>query len=492
MTRSPSSERRPPALVAGPAATTASCAAPDLQMYLFANGDVGPCCRNLSPLGNISRDRLGDIWFGEARRDLRSRLSRSDFTAGCGVCEAELRIEGRAGSTPEGFDHWERTLGRPSDDGLPVRIEFELSNICNLMCVQCNGNISSAIRTRREKRSPLVSPYDDRFLEDLGPFLPNLRHASFTGGEPFLAPVNYSVWAMLSETNPDVAVTIVTNGTVWNDRVAGVLADLVVQPVVSLDGITARVYEAVRIGADHQAVLENVERFADYARTRGTTLNINMCLMPQTVRDFPRLIHYAEQRGIFVNPQIVRSPAQFSLAHVSVAELASIHAELMAWDRRFGADLVTNAAVWRTELARLEAWIGGEPASDRPGRWARDTPKILMFPRHAAGPMPSVPPVPESGGDVIDFRVGTDERICDPPEALAALLDMPLTDVDGGTLDILWRVVSSFEVTHEDHHRYVAAVTLADGTAATFTLRADRDAAGTASGVHASLRRSRA
>lgn len=464
-----------------------SCAAPQLQMYLFANGDVGPCCRNMSPLGNVTLDRLHDIWFGEQRRELLHRLAHGDLTAGCGVCEAELKVEGRAGSTPGGFDHWANTLGMPGEDGLPVRIEFELSNACNLMCLQCNGNLSSAIRRRRERRSPLECPYDDTFLKDLRPFLPGLRQASFTGGEPFLAPINFSVWELLSEANPDVDVTIVTNGTVWNDPVAEVLGRLRVQPVVSVDAFTKETYESIRLGSRHERVMENLRRFSDYSRQVGTHLNINMCLMPQSIQDFPLMISFAEDEGMYVNPQIVRSPAQYSLAHLEVTELMAIHRELLAWDARIGSSLVTNAEVWRTELARIESWIGGETSVGAPSRWTLDSPKILMFQRRIGARGQRHGPYRAKGPRSITFRVGTDERIRDAPEELSDLLETPLDQVEGATPDILWRVVATYEVVYQDDSLYEASLTLIDGSPASLSFRADRDEDGSISAVRACL-----
>ena len=68
-----------------------------------------------------------------------------------------------------------RPLRRAAGVGWPKHIEFALSNTCNLQCVQCSGELSSAIRAQREHRPPLRSPYGDAFFDEIQEFLPAPR-----------------------------------------------------------------------------------------------------------------------------------------------------------------------------------------------------------------------------------------------------------------------------------------------------------------------------
>src|SRR5690606_1382079 len=124
--------------------------APSLQMHLLPDGDIRACCRNPIPLGNITEQRLPEIWAGVRRAEMVAELAARETPAGCGNCAAEVATEGRRGSYPEVFDLWASRLGRDrSADPWPVRMEFNLSNRCNLQCIQCSGDLSSAIRIHR-------------------------------------------------------------------------------------------------------------------------------------------------------------------------------------------------------------------------------------------------------------------------------------------------------------------------------------------------------
>jgi hypothetical protein len=60
-------------------------------------------------------------------------------------------------------------------------MEF-FSNQCNLECVMCDGNHSSAMLQRRDQLPSLPKCYSDDFFSS---YLLHLTMANFLGGEPF-------------------------------------------------------------------------------------------------------------------------------------------------------------------------------------------------------------------------------------------------------------------------------------------------------------------
>ena len=221
------------------------CGAPATNLFLRPDGEVRACCRNDRVLGRIGEQSLSDIWRGVRRGELRPAVDGGDLSLGCSACGEEIDAEGAAHAYPRVFDAFV-----PDPDGLwPSRIEFNLSNACNLQCVQCDGDLSSAIRAHREHRPPLASPYDEDFFAELVSFIPHLRWASFAGGEPFLAEANYRVWEMVRRLNPDLEGTIVTNGTRWGTRESRGLDGLRLGITLSIDAADPAGFEAVRVEA---------------------------------------------------------------------------------------------------------------------------------------------------------------------------------------------------------------------------------------------------
>ena len=355
-----------------PAAYSA-CYAPQVMLYFQPDGDVRACCRNQNyPLGNIGTQRLPEIWDGPRRQELVERLAVDDFSRGCEGCKWEIDTVGREASFPRPFDD-EASLHLTSDPRSgtwPHAMEFNLSNTCNLQCLQCNGDLSSSIRIHREKRPPLPKVYDDQFFDDLVPFLPHLGRVQFAGGEPFMAAENYRVWELLAELAPQLEVQVVTNATQWNKRVEAILEKVRFAPTFSLDGITAETYERVRAGADHDRVMANVDRFCAYCERVGTEPLINFCLMAQNYHEFGPLLQFAERRGIRVYVSVVHYPEHASIARLEPARIAEIHRHLRAEYDEVLSSLDLNAELWVKEVDRIGSWLEREaPEAEHDAYW---------------------------------------------------------------------------------------------------------------------------
>lgn len=358
-----------------------ACAAATVQLRLEATGVVTTCCRSLQPLGHIGRERLIDIWRGERRRRLVDALATWDFSHGCQPCGAEIAQEGRPASYAAIHDEY--LLASPGPDAVewPRRMEFNLSNACNLQCIQCDGESSSSIRLHREGRPPLPPVYDDRFFEDLRLFLPHLDHIVFAGGEPFMSRENRRVWEMIADEAPHVRCQAVTNATQWGPSVERVLDRIPMHFIFSLDGITAATYERIRVGADFGAVMANVERFRDYVAERGTTASVNHCLMPQNHAEFADLLLWAEERDLFVNVSVVRTPNHASIAQLDADELRAVHETLRRRDEEMRSSLRLNLRTWSAELDRIGSWA--EASAPRSGAGASTSSHTLVWFRTA-------------------------------------------------------------------------------------------------------------
>ena len=407
-----------------------ACYAPSVQLYFQPDGDVRACCRNMThPLGNVATDRLGEIWTGARRRLLQEHLARDDYSLGCRGCEWEVTVEGRESSYPRKFDTMASHL---TDDAgtaaWPRFMEFNLSNVCNLQCIQCNGDLSSSIRIHREGRPALPKVYGDEFFDDIRPFLPHLEKAQFAGGEPFMAAENYRLWDLIAEVAPHIEGTVVTNATQWNRRVEQVLERFPMNLCFSIDGVTEATYESVRLGANFDEVIANVDRFCAYARRAGTTTSLNHCLMAQNFQEFGDLLLFAEERGIFVDVSVVHYPEHCSIARLPRADIAAIAEHLEAQSDRVLAQLELNAGVWRQEVARIRHWADGhDPQVDHDELWSASSTRIAGLPRDGRGASDDTEATAAlravaSDGVLPTLTVGPRERVLDCSSSLNRLL----------------------------------------------------------------------
>lgn len=274
-----------------------------------------------------------------------------DLSLGCERCAVHVDRGRPESAYARVFDKLEPDSITPD---WPQQLELALSNSCNLQCIMCNGELSSAIRIHREGRPPLPEVYGDDFFADLDSFLPHLSSIVFLGGEPFLAKESMRVMDRLVELGLTPACSFTTNGTQWNDRVERMVTSVPTYVAISLDGMDSGTFSSIRIGADHQTVMSNVQRFAAATAQSGGRVSLAFCLMRNNWREFPELLLWAEDRGLAVFVNSVEHPPSLSPAHASGTELREMLDTFQELDATLQSRLSSNLEVWDREVANIE------------------------------------------------------------------------------------------------------------------------------------------
>lgn len=347
-----------------------SCYAPSTSMYFDQFGGVRACCQNTGfLLGDIRTQSIREIWNGGDAKRLRAALNVGDYSLGCGFCQWQHDQGDDSLLFARNFDSLPVSSPRPE---WPMQMEFSMTNSCNLQCVMCNGDWSSSIRAHREGRPPLPAVYGDEFFNELQEFLPHLVKVNILGGEPFLGAEPLRLLSMLSEMEAPPHVTVTTNGTQWTPRIEAICERLPISFVLSLDGITKETYEAIRVGADFDAVMANLGRFQRVADNHGMRVTLAHCLMRPNFREFGQLLAFAEARGLEVGINEVLFPTHLSLYQLPATELREVIAIMERDDGGFVASLRDIREVWDGQVAalrhRLEVLERGSAVLVRP--WA--------------------------------------------------------------------------------------------------------------------------
>lgn len=313
------------------------CHAPGYSLYFGRDGLVSACCYSRpNALGRYPDQSIAQIWFGDKRKELRGQMRRNILPKGCEICADQLRAGNFKGLLAGQFDSLAAMdtfatqlmslLRTPA--AYPSRMEFELSNKCNLECSMCNGFFSSSIRSNRERLPALPQVYDAQFVEQLRPFVPHLTDAKFLGGEPFLVDLYYEIWELFIENNPTCNISITTNATVYTEKVKRVLEKLNCQIVVSLDSLTKDTYESIRKNAVFSRTLTNLEAFTAINRGKGKRLTLAICPMVSNWHELPEILSYANSRGMRVFFNTVISPKSQSLKYLTSRKQGEIIAFL--------------------------------------------------------------------------------------------------------------------------------------------------------------------
>ena len=200
------------------------------------------------------------------------------------------------------------------------------------------------------------------------------------------------MWEMLAECNPDLPVTIVTNATQMTPRVRAVLEKLRVSFRFSIDGASAEVYEGIRVGAEFDSVIRNVEELVTYTRRKGTEAAVNHCLVIPNASEFPELLLWADSLELPVHVSVVRDDTrvtndapEFSIVRQDPKVIREIYEGLRERDAEMQSTLALNLPTWNVELDRLRSWSEMD-ATDLRSLWGISGVTVLMFKCQGSGP----------------------------------------------------------------------------------------------------------
>jgi hypothetical protein len=232
--------------------------------------------------------------------------------------------------------------------------------------------------------------YDDRFFEELAPFLPTLRRAMFKGGEPFLSPQAARVWELMIDLAPTCDVAVTTNGTVWSPRVERTVRELRMQVNLSVDGVTPEVLEAIRVGVDATDLWRNVDRFQRLAAETGRQMALVFSLVRANWRELVPFLVECERRALDATVIVVTQPSSHSLLALPPSTLDALVAELCE-QAAAAPSLRRTQAAWDGALAKLRAAgattvaIGSKPKT--PGDLTLDELRDLLRRQSPAEPL---------------------------------------------------------------------------------------------------------
>lgn len=327
------------------------CYAPFTSLYFDVQGNVRVCCHNSKyPVGNILREGIDEIWQGVRIRTLRRALSAYQFGPGCGFCEFQTAEGCMSNVAMRKFDDF----AVDGEDPLwPRQMEFSISNVCNLECIMCRGLWSSAIRSRREKLTPLPRLYSIDFLDSLRKYLPHLARVKFLGGEPFLVEEYFRLWKMMVADSLKTPCHVTTNGTQFNSRIEKILDAIPMSFAVSIDAASKATYEKIRVNASYETILRHLKIFRDYTVERGTSLTLTFCLMRQNWHEFGDFCSFADRWNCPVWVNTVLEPPQFGLYTLQHEDLKSVVEAMDHQSGRLSSSLRRNRSAWFQEFERL-------------------------------------------------------------------------------------------------------------------------------------------
>ena len=299
------------------------CHAPFNNMYFNSLGEVAMCWLTFKdPPKYSSTNSIRDIWFGEEFNKVRESIKSENLDYKCSTCKKNLQRGNFVNVLSKAYD-----IDYPITE-YPNIMEFELTNTCNLECTMCSGLLSSSIRKNRENLPPIKEHYGDEFVEELKEFIPHLKEARFNGGEPFMIKIYYKIWDAILEINPDIKITIATNGTVLSGKVKDYLSRGNFHLNISIDGFSKEVYESIRVNGNHERLHQNFEWFRNYCAENDRTLCVMINPMRQNWWEMPDFLNWCNEKDVHLWFNSIIHPEDQALWSLSSQELENVYEQL--------------------------------------------------------------------------------------------------------------------------------------------------------------------
>ena len=206
------------------------CVMPWLHLHAWPNGEAYLCCigdtgNPESVVGDISKDSIADIMNNDKMKSIRKDMLAGKKIPNCKNCYKVDDIKGyswRKGFNEQFEDVIPSILENTAEDGTIdpklLYVDFRFSNLCNLECRTCGGELSSSIANTegREFSGNYIEKLKDKgvyskgniiafskaneqFTDDLKQYLPDTRCFYFAGGEPLMQKEHFEVLSYIHD-----------------------------------------------------------------------------------------------------------------------------------------------------------------------------------------------------------------------------------------------------------------------------------------------------
>lgn len=311
----------------------AVCLAPFNSMCLNTTGSVGLCYSTYTDAidNKFPNKSLKELLNSEHVVSIRNKILRRELSGQCTHCAKQLLNKNFTSVPINGYNHYPI-----NENGYPSVLELEISNKCNLSCIMCAGNRSSSILSNRENKKPLAPIYDTPiFLEQLAEFIPHLSEIRFNGGEPLLSEIYFQSWELVLKLKPSILMKITTNCTTYSERFEKILTKGNCHLYLSIDALTKKTYEAIRVNASFERTMENLQRYIMLCKKHNIPLTIVTLPMRINWQELPKIISFANTNNIAVWLHNFERPENLAINTLAKEELQKIHKSLN--DERFSS-----------------------------------------------------------------------------------------------------------------------------------------------------------
>jgi MoaA/NifB/PqqE/SkfB family radical SAM enzyme len=237
------------------------CPAPWTSLNIDQAGKVSPCFHCVEVVGNVKVNTIQEVITGPVLTDMRQAMARGEWAPGCMWCKRLEETTGASGRTVRKASA--ETIAAIDADPTFFKLEHLVvnwSNLCNLACVYCNPETSTAWQSIKKIPINHVKNEHADLIELARTQGHNIQGLSLGGGEPLLQK---GLEQFLDYLDPNKVSVMITTNLSMNLEHNAIYQRLrtwpTVQWMISFDNADRDKFEYVRHGASWTQFVDNIQ-----------------------------------------------------------------------------------------------------------------------------------------------------------------------------------------------------------------------------------------
>ena len=237
------------------------CPAPWTSLNIDQAGEVSPCFHCVDMIGNIKKNTIQEVITGPMVIGMKQAMARGEWAPGCAWCKRLEETTAVSG----------RTVRRTSNESMAAidsdpdffkleHLVVNWSNLCNLACVYCNPETSTAWQSIKKIPINHVKNEHADLIELARTQGHNIQGLSLGGGEPLL---QRGLDEFLNYINSTKVSVMVTTNLSMDLNTNAIYQRLKTWPnvswMISFDNADKNKFEYVRHGATWDQFIDNIQ-----------------------------------------------------------------------------------------------------------------------------------------------------------------------------------------------------------------------------------------
>ena len=238
------------------------CSAPWTSLNIDQTGRVFPCMHSGYELGNIKQKPIQQILLDQPLQELKTAMAQGEWHDACSWCKRLEETTGTSGRTVRELDSRSTAEIDANIDWFGLEhIVVNWSNLCNLTCVYCNPETSTAWQS--VKRIPInhVKNEHQDLIELAQTHGHTIKGLSLGGGEPLLQKGLLEFLKHLNRNKVNAMVTTNLSIDIASNPIYQELREWKnIRWMISFDNADRQKFEYVRNGASWDQFVKNIDQ----------------------------------------------------------------------------------------------------------------------------------------------------------------------------------------------------------------------------------------